>query len=41
MVFVGEVADAEVLSDAEPLTYAYYHSVLKGKTPPKASSYVG
>lgn len=39
-IFVGEVKDAEVLSDAEPLTYAYYHAVLKGKTPPKASSYV-
>ncbi len=40
VIFVGEVKDAEVLSDAEPLTYAYYHAVLKGKTPPKASSYV-
>jgi ferric-chelate reductase [NAD(P)H] len=41
VVFVGEVVDAEVLSQAEPLTYAYYHKVLKGKTPPKASSFVG
>lgn len=40
MVFVGELRDAEVLSDASPLTYAYYHSTLKGKTPPRASSYV-
>lgn len=40
MVFVGEVADAEVLSSAPLLTYAYYHSTLKGKTPPKASSFV-
>ena len=40
VIFVGEVKDAEGLSDAEPLTYAYYHAVLKGKTPPKASSYV-
>lgn len=39
-LFVGEVADARVLSDAAPMTYAYYHGVLKGKTPPKASSYV-
>ena len=39
-LFVGEVADAEVLSDEKPLTYAYYHAVLKGKTPPKASSFV-
>lgn len=40
MVFVGEVQDARTLGDADPLTYAYYHTVLKGKTPPKASSYV-
>ena len=40
-LFVGEVAGAERLSDAEPLTYGYYHTVLKGKTPPKASSYQG
>lgn len=39
-VFVGEVKDAEILSDANPMTYAYYHSTLKGKTPPKASSYI-
>jgi Conserved protein/domain typically associated with flavoprotein oxygenases, DIM6/NTAB family len=41
VIFVGELKDAEVLSSDEPMTYAYYHSVLKGKTPPKASSYVG
>ena len=27
--------------DETPLTYDYYHKVLKGKTPPKASSYQG
>ena len=40
IIFVGEVVDAEVLSDARPITYDYYHNVLKGKTPPKASSYI-
>ena len=40
-LFVGEVVQAERLSDEPPLTYAYYHSTLKGKTPPKASSYQG
>lgn len=39
LLFVGEVDEAEALSDAEPLTYAYYHAVKGGKTPPKASSY--
>ncbi|WP_058270588.1 flavin reductase family protein [Olsenella massiliensis] len=41
MIFVGEVKEARPLSDVEPLTYGYYHTVLKGKTPPKASSYIG
>ena len=38
-LFVGEIVQAERTSDEPPLTYAYYHAVLKGKTPPKASSY--
>ncbi|MEE1159560.1 MAG: flavin reductase family protein [Atopobiaceae bacterium] len=41
MIFVGEVEDAKNLSDVPVMTYAYYHSVLKGKTPPKASSFIG
>lgn len=40
-IFVGEVEDACNLSDDPVMTYAYYHSVLKGKTPPKASSFIG
>ena len=39
ILFVGEVLSAERLSDEEPMTYAYYHKVKKGVTPPKASSY--
>ena len=39
-IFVAEVVEAENLTKEPPLTYAYYHRVLKGKTPPKASSYV-
>ncbi len=38
-LFIAEVKDAKSLSDETPLTYAYYHKELKGKTPPKASSY--
>ena len=40
-IFVGEVKDAKVLSDDAPMTYSYYHTVLKGKTPAKASSFIG
>lgn len=39
-VFVGRVLEASVISDGQPMTYAYYHEVLRGKTPPKAASYV-
>lgn len=39
ILFIGEVDEAEVLDGAEPMTYAYYHQVKGGKTPPKASSY--
>lgn len=36
---MGEVVESAVLSSEEPMTYAYYHQVKGGKTPPKASSY--
>ena len=36
---LGEVVESEVLSQETPMTYAYYHLVKGGKTPPKASSY--
>ena len=39
MLFIGEVEEAAVLSSEAPMTYAYYHQVKGGKTPPKASSY--
>lgn len=38
-LFVGVVEEAEVLSAGDPLTYAYYHAVKGGKTPPKAATY--
>lgn len=39
-IFLARVEAAKPFSSARPLTYDYYHNVLKGKTPPKASSYV-
>lgn len=41
ILYIGEVEEAERLCSGEPLTYAYYHQVKGGKTPPKASSYLG
>ena len=40
LLFVGEAIEAKRLSDLPVMTYAYYHAVKKGKTPPKASSYI-
>lgn len=40
-VFVLEATEADTLSEEKPLTYQYYHEVIKGKTPPKASSFSG
>ena len=38
-VFVLEAKEAKVLNDKKALTYEYYHNVIKGKTPKKASSF--
>lgn len=39
VMLIGEVTDAEVLSDKEPLTYSYYQQIKKGTTPKNAPSY--
>ena len=38
-VFLGEVFDCGVLGKGKPMTYAYYHEVLKGKTSVNAPTY--
>ena len=38
-VFLGEVIDAGNLQKDAPMTYAYYHRVLKGKTAAKAPTF--
>lgn len=39
-VFIGEMIDGEVLGEGEPLTYAYYKMVKKGKSPKSAPTYI-
>lgn len=39
-VFLGEVTDGDVLRNAPAMTYAYYHKVIKGKTPKNAPTYL-
>lgn len=39
-VFLGKVIDADVLKSDTPMTYAYYHNVIKGKSPKNAPTYI-
>ena len=39
-IFIGKVIDCDTLSDAEPMTYAYYHEIKGGKSPKTAPTYV-
>jgi Rubredoxin len=40
-VFIGEVVGAEVIDEyEEPMTYAYYHEVKRGKSPKNAPTYI-
>ena len=40
-VFLGEVIDGKVYdSSRKPMTYAYYHQVVKGKSPKNAPTYL-
>jgi len=39
-VFLGEVIAADVLKQEEAMTYAYYHKVVKGKSPKNAPTYI-
>ena len=38
-IFIAEVQEAENLAKEPPMTYAYYHRVIKGKAPKTASTY--
>jgi len=39
-IFLLEAVDAKILSEVEPLTYEYYHKVIKGKSPKFAPTFV-
>lgn len=38
-VFIGEIVSGEIMGDGRPMTYAYYQTHLKGKTPPASPTY--
>ncbi len=39
-IFLGEVIDGDVIGTVPPMTYAYYHKVVKGKSPKNAPTYL-
>lgn len=39
-IFVGELLNSGKFNDDEPLTYAYYHEIKKGKSPKNAPTYI-
>lgn len=40
-VFIGRLIEAEVLRDEEPMTYAYYHEIKRGKAPKTGPTHIG
>lgn len=39
-IFLARVTEGAITSDAEPMTYAYYHQVKRGKAPQTAPTYI-
>lgn len=39
-VFLGRVLEADMLKPDTPMTYAYYHNVVKGRSPKNAPTYI-
>ena len=39
-LFLGEVVDCGPVGEGQPMTYAYYHDVVKGRSPDRAPTYI-
>ncbi|MFC1512583.1 flavin reductase family protein [bacterium] len=39
-LFLGKIVNAEIIREAQPMTYDYYHTVLKAKSPKTAPTYM-
>ena len=39
-IFLADAVDGRILADTEPMTYEYYHKVIKGKSPKSAPTFV-
>ncbi|MCF6365914.1 MAG: flavin reductase [Bacteroidales bacterium] len=40
ILFIGELVDAQLIAEGQPLTYDYYRKIKKGFTPKNAPSYI-
>jgi len=39
-IFIGKLVNAEIINNEEPMTYAYYHEIKRGKSPKTAPTYI-
>jgi ferric-chelate reductase [NAD(P)H] len=39
-IFIGDAVNSEVIKSGRPLTYQFYHEVLKGNSPKNAPTYI-
>jgi flavin reductase (DIM6/NTAB) family NADH-FMN oxidoreductase RutF/rubredoxin len=39
-IFIGELVEADIIKEGEPMTYAYYHRVKRGITPKSAPVHI-
>ena len=39
-IFLADALEARILAHSEPLTYDYYHNVIKGKSPKNAPTFI-
>ncbi len=39
-VFLAEVLNGDIINDKTPMTYSYYHNIIKGKSPKSAPTYI-
>jgi flavin reductase (DIM6/NTAB) family NADH-FMN oxidoreductase RutF/rubredoxin len=39
-IFIGKIVDAGIINDSEPMTYAYYHEIKRGRAPKTAPTYI-
>jgi len=39
-IFIGNLVNAEIINNEEPMTYAYYHEIKGGKSPKTAPTYI-